>query len=752
LKRETRELLLSAAFAVWGFTIALASMSVLRRPAPPDQTGGAAKLLNFDAHGPMRWMLALIVLPALVSLALRPVARLLAGTRVPGRVVGSDPITLPGAREPRRWAFVTAMVAPLVTLWLVTVHITLWHALIPCALALLLATLLRHRDLRFSRHDAILVLVFLTTTLAIIDIVDLTAYNAAALAMLLVLILRIAVTYIDSPLPPAFAFVIAPLGTILMTGFFARDQRYFGWHALALVVVTPFLLRRFLRNRRRAFVALSLVVYPLALLAYWNSMTVLTAEGKPRVNFFEDGHALLPASEYLRGELPYRDILPAHGLFEDGFFDYLFFLTGDESIGGRAKAREVVGMLMAVALYFLARAVTGSPHAGMLAVLLAIMMGTFAPTIRMLPAFVTLAFLASAVRWRNPRWFGYAAFGTVVAGAMSLDFGAYAFLTLLIALIRTRTGWRHAAIGIAAGVVPLFLGFLIFGILDDFVYGTFVEVLGVGPAYVLGFFSAPQPLQVRRYFPEVLGAAIDAHVFHYIGWCVLTVFVGTTITRRWSRRFEPLLMLAAFAVLTGISYAERFHLYFGMPLAVSLAWVIFRLARKRSALAIPAFVAALVMANPTTHLSVLGYNRGLRKQAEEFVEVRDVPRARGAYWNRKDVAALDSVRRYVASRMQPDETWLDFSNSALYYYVLNRDCPIRQYEVAFIQSEKDQREVIRILQTNRKIVSILVAPTAHGRFTVDIPNAWRAPLVHQYILENFQPDFEEGEVAFWRRR
>ena len=40
----------------------------------------------------------------------------------------------------------------------------------------------------------------------------------------------------------------------------------------------------------------------------------------------------------------------------------------------------------------------------------------------------------------------------------------------------------------------------------------------------------------------------------------------------------------------------------------------------------------------------------------------------------------------------------------------------------------------------------------HGRFSVDIPNAWRAPLVHQYILERFEPDFEEGEIAFWRRK
>ncbi len=39
---------------------------------------------------------------------------------------------------------------------------------------------------------------------------------------------------------------------------------------------------------------------------------------RPAANLFEDGHSLLPASEYLRGELPYRDVVPGHGLISDG--------------------------------------------------------------------------------------------------------------------------------------------------------------------------------------------------------------------------------------------------------------------------------------------------------------------------------------------------------------------------------------------------------------------------------------------------
>ena len=108
-----RELLLSAAFAVWGLTIAIALLVVWRRPAPPDQMMGLAKTLGFDAHGPMRWVLGLMFLPLLVPLVLRPVARLLAN----------------GAA----WARNAAMLAPLVTLWLVTAQMSVARALVPCA-------------------------------------------------------------------------------------------------------------------------------------------------------------------------------------------------------------------------------------------------------------------------------------------------------------------------------------------------------------------------------------------------------------------------------------------------------------------------------------------------------------------------------------------------------------------------------------------------------------------------------------------
>ncbi len=733
-----RERLLSIAFAVWGLAIGIALIAIWDRPATPDQLPGTARSQGFDAHGPFRWIAGLMLLPILVPLLFRPVIRLLTTAQA--------------------WARNTIVIAPIVTLWLVTVHRNVFWTIVPYAIAIAICTLLRNRDLGFTRRDVVLIATFLPTLLALTDINPGLSVDAAIyISALLILGIRIAITYISSTLPPALSFVAAPLGLVLQTGFFARDQRYFGWHALAIVVITPFVLRLVLRNARRATQVLVLVIYPLALYSYANALSLATAEGKPRIDFFEDGHALLPASEYLRGELPYRDVLPAHGLIEDGLFDVAAMQFGEVNLGTRTKARAVIGSLVAVALYAVAFAATGSAEAAFFAVLLALMMGEFRGTIRFLPAMATLAFIVAAVRRRRPQLFVWAGVGTVICGLTSLDFAAYTFVALIVAVLRSRNrafAAKRAGIGIAIGVVPLVLILAILGIFDDFLRGTFIETLGAGSAYTLNFFTPPQAMAKLGAFPDVLAALLDREVFPYVFWCFVAIFVGVTITRRASRRLEPLVIIGVFIVATAISYAERHHIYFGMLAAVLVIALILGLLRRRHiALATLAIFAAISMAGPTTHIGVMGWMRRGRGPVEPgWSELAHLPRARGALLHERDTTAIRSVEKYLALALQKDETFFDFTNSGLLYFLFRRDCPVREYEVAFYETEAAQREVIRRLESNPKVRAALVPASPHGRFTVDgVPNSERAPLVWQYLQQNFHPDFAEGDIVFWRR-
>jgi hypothetical protein len=732
------ETMLSAAFAVWGLAVAIALLAVFEHPAPPDQLPGLAKALGFDADGPFRWIGGLMLLPILFPFILRPVARRLADG-------------LPWARN-------AAVIAPLVTLWLVTVrHYEYGWALGACAVVLAACTLLRHRELHFTRRDVVLIPTFMTTLLAVMDVTHgshTPTTTAIYIAALLVFGLRLAVSFIPSSLPPGLAFIAAPLGLVLQTGFFARDQRYFGWHALAVVVITPLVLRFLLKDARRALAILTFAIYPIALYSYANAVGTTTAEGQPRANFFEDGHALLPASEYLRGELPYRDILPAHGLFEDGYFDYLVMRAGNVSIGARAKARDVAGNLACVAMYFLALAATGSAEGAFFAVLLSFLSGVYRVHVRVVVPILTLACIAFAVRRRRWRWFAVAGLGCVVCGIISLDFAAYTFLTLIVAVLRNRRALRPAAIGLAAGVIPLAIILAAGGILDDFVRGTFIETLAAGPAYTLNFFTPPAALAKLRAFPDVLAALLDRDSFLYLFWCAAVVFVGVTVTKRASRRLEPIVLIGVWIVATAISYAERHHLYFGMVAAVPIVYLVLRLLRRQRALATVAIVALVALSSLTSHLGIVGWSRHARGPLDEaWVEIPNLPRAHGAYFHEKDAAAVASAQKYVSLSLAPDETFFDFTNSGLLYFLLRRDCPIREYEVAFYESEALQREVIRRIETNPKVKAVLVPPTPAGRFTIDgVPNADRAPLVWQYLRTRFEPDFAEGDVVFWRRR
>jgi len=737
-----RELLVSGAFAVWGLAIAIALITFWTRPAPAGQLPGAATALDFDAHGSFRWIAGLMLLPVLLPLALKPLSRRLAAGRA--------------------WAGNSVVAATLVTLWIVTTYRNLGWSIVPCAIVIAICTLLRSHDLHFTRADAVLLPAFLTTFLSVIDIGGVSVNAAVLVAALLVFAVRVAIAFIPSPTSPAYAFVVAPLALILQTGFFARDQRYFGWHAVAIVVITPFLIRAFVRvPEERLRKVLVLCVYPLALYAYTNATSRETAEGKPRVNFFEDGHALLPASEYLAGKRPYRDTLPAHGLLEDGGFDALAMKLGSVDVGTSWRARRVVGNLTSMALYALAFAATGSAEGALFAVLLSLMTGAYTTAIRLLVPILTLALIAAAVRRRRPRLWFWAGVGAVVSAIVSLDFGAVTVIVLIVAVARTGrrkaggpAGWKGALLGLLTAAVPFFAGLASFGILGDFFRGTFVETVGVAPAYTLELFTPPELMKGANAFPDVLAVALDRSVYLYLAWCAIAVVTGVMIARRPRRRDEPALLLGVWTVVSAIFYAERHHLRFGMIAAVILVFVIQQLLRRRSALAIPAIVAAIVLAAPTTHLAVVGWMRQSRGPiSPEWVEIRDLPRARGALFHEGDVKVVESVRKYLSLSLQPDETFFDFTNSGILYFLTRRDCPIREYEVAFYETEAGQREVVRRLESSPKVRAALVPSSPTGRFTIDgIPNATRAPIVWQYLQDHFEPDFEEGDVVFWRRK
>jgi hypothetical protein len=228
------------------------------------------------------------------------------------------------------------------------------------------------------------------------------------------------------------------------------------------------------------------------------------------------------------------------------------------------------------------------------------------------------------------------------------------------------------------------------------------------------------------------------------------------ISARRRSRLDTLVVLAAFVVVCGIAYAERHHLYFKTVVPALLTATVMTMLHARLPLVrLGGWAVALlvlILAHPTVHLSITAMLRHARGPIDPTVrEIVDVVRARGALFPARDAAMIASVNRYVPLHVPPGATFFDFTNRGLLYFLFDRDCPIRQIEVAFYETEGRQREVIARIGRNPNVRAALVPPSANSPDVDGVPNAVRAPLVWQYLQQHFTPDFQEGDVVFWRR-
>ncbi len=726
--------------ALWGFAIAIALISIWQRPALPGQLPSYATVINLDSHAPLRFVLGLIILPLLLPFALRPLVRRLA------------------APDTERWIVNAAGWSSVTALWLAVIDQDLAWVAGSTGVVLMACLSLRKHKATFTRGDVILLPAALATFLGLIDAIgSLPLEKAMVLAMILVAGVRIAITFIPSTLAPACAFLLAPLAFVLQTGIFARDQRYFGWHVLALTLLSPFLGRAFLRKERRAMVALALVIYPIGCYAYLNAISITTAEGKPRVDFFEDGHHLVPASEILRGEKLYRDIVPTHGFIEDAGLTWTALRLRGTTAGAALRARVAFGALTSIGVYALAAAVTGSAEAGVLAFFLATMLGAITPTVRAVPALATLAVLAWSARRRNARAFVVAGAGTILALMTSLDFGGFTLLTTGAAILRFRPqrakALRNAVIGALIPGVPFALALTLDGILGDFFRVTLRELPTGTTTGTLNLFTPPEGFRTFGQVPELLASIFLKPSYLFVVWVLAAIVAGALLTRPASRRVEPLFLTAVWVVVAALSYAMRHHVFFAFaiaPFLIGLAWLAIR---RWPAMTPAAVIILLMMAQPTIHLAIVsGLRRARGPMDPGLTEIREIPRAGGALFSNDDAVVVRSAQRYVSERLSAYDTFFDFTDRPILYFLLRRDCPIRQLVVPFYETEELQRQVIATIERNPHVTAALVPAGMTGARFDGAGSEARAPLVWQYVQTHFEPDFSEGSVVFWKRR
>jgi hypothetical protein len=481
--------------------------------------------------------------------------------------------------------------------------------------------------------------------------------------------------------------------------------------------------------------------------------------GPGLADVFEDGHGLLPASEYLRGELPYRDVVPGHGLVADGLLQVAQIRLFGDDYRGLRRGEKVFGVPFLPGIYALGWAATGSAGFGFGALLFTILLFPTYAFFRALLSLWTLALAVHASRTKRAgEWFACGAL-LPVGLCTAVDFTVYAVggvaVAFLVARGRRDVFLKKMLLGCAASAGVLAVVFAALGILGSFLRATFFFLPSLLPVYAQGFPRASIPRDLAH-----VGAAADSATLLYALAAIAAVLLGTLLPRAPAvgSRARGMLPVLAWVLLAMLSVLERQHVvyaFFLVPLGLLLVARWCRGPRPWNSLRALGPAAALVVLAASQHpllIAAVLADWVVRPPIPPHVRpLSEPPRARGALFRPMDADLIGATAEMMAAaRFGKNDTWLDFANSPGLYYLFDRDCPIRYYEVPFYESEAAQREVIAAVSRNPGVRAVLMG---NGYGAIDgIAMSDRAPLVASFLRENFRPFYRSGGVEFWLRK
>lgn len=477
---------------------------------------------------------------------------------------------------------------------------------------------------------------------------------------------------------------------------------------------------------------------------------------------FEDGHHLLPASEYIRGELPYRDIVPGHGLLSDGLLQTAQLAVFGDDYRGLKLGTKVASLFFLPGFYALGWAASGSPVFGFAGLVLTVLLVPNYVFVRSILSIITLTLAIHGARTGKAGAWLACGVSLPLGLCTAVDFTAYAAAGVAVALWVARgkrlLHLRHLLVGagISAGAIGLTLAG--FGILGGFARTTFVYVPSLLPVYALGF----PPLELADNESGLFAWLRNQTALAYVSLALAAVVSGALLPRAPSvgSRARGLLPVLAWIGCAMLSVIERHHVVYPL-LAVPVGLLLLhRWARgwrpwtSAGSVASGALLAVLLLGRePVSFVSDMA-GAIVRPWIPPGARAIDgIARARGAVFLPWDANLIDATARMIReAKLGKDDTWLDFANAPGLYYLFDRDCPIRYYEVPFYESERAQREVMATIAGNPRIRTVLMYSGLLAQDIDHISNDERAPLVAAFLREHFRPFSSAGGIEFWIRK
>jgi len=531
--------------------------------------------------------------------------------------------------------------------------------------------------------------------------------------------------------------------------------------AILLLLLVSALLALRIRNplspraawRLCAFVILPALIY---LVSY-----ATTAYGTSWIDLFHQGESLGPASDYLRGKVPYRDTFPLHGMLEDGVLDSWLMQLFGRSVDVSIAAGVILGGFLAVSIWFLGLAVFESIPLAMLCV--AMGAWTTAENSRTFFQVASVALFWNALK-RRSRW--SAIFSGVFAGValfFSYEIGLYTIIAAIVALVIMRRMMIEFFAGLALGAAPFVLYLLARGALADFAVTSFITI----PNIIDAVWSLPFPDLVSTFRQSLnlhtLSDFVLYEKFHLILSPLVIAIAAVYLIQRWLRHridtFDTaLFVLTVFAAVTqrtAFGRAEFRHQYFAAflvgPMLVMLAILFTRKLRETARAGGAAFVAIVVLTLVPIIGVLLWIPDLINVRIDDLLNyqrrVLNVFRDGHAEEVQFRIDAVSDELRKLTKRNEPI---FDFSNQPAFYFFANRPNPTRFYQVPILSPRDFQAETIRALERAKPKVIIRTAPEQFDRFD-GVPNELRAQAVSAYLDDCYRFYRSVRGVELWTR-
>ena len=521
----------------------------------------------------------------------------------------------------------------------------------------------------------------------------------------------------------------------------------------------------------RNLVAFAILPFLLFCISYAS-----TASLTQWIDLFHRGESLGPASDILRGKVPFRDVFALHGLLEDGLLDTWLMQFFGRDVNVVLLRPVVLGSVAVAMLWYLGMVIFDSIPLAMLSILLGAV--TTVDNERALLEILAIALLIGALR-RNSGWLAFAS--GVAAGVTifySLDIGLYSVCGGVLAIVAAalvrgsaRRNWAllgSLLAGIVSGVGPFLIYLALRGAFGAFVEASFVTI----PRIIDAIWSLPFPDLTTTFRSNLnLHTLADFILFDQFRFILNPLVIGIAlivlVQRRISRRGDTLdlslVVLTAFAILTqrsALGRADFPHQYFSAfligPMILILLVFLGRASasvwrtRDRAAQAFVTLAAAASMPllavmlwvpdianlrlDDTTHYLGRVSRIGWIDPAAEEIRNR-----------------VDAIKSVVDSLSKPGQPIFDFSNQPALYFFCDRPNPTRFYQVPILSPRAYQIETIRALEHARPPLVIRRSPQEFDVFD-GIDNSIRAQAVAAYIDDHYTFARSTRGVEIWRRR